>query len=108
MVIKVLFLYSRSVVRVLSPPRSAMSHNMYQKLLKDVYVWSKLDHENVIKLLGLTAAFDHTLSIVSPLMSSGNVFDYVQDPSVDPRPLVCDMSISYLFVLLTISIRSWE
>ena len=85
-----------------------MSHNMYQKLLKDVYVWSKLDHENVIKLLGLTAAFDHTLSIVSPLMSSGNVFDYVQDPSVDPRPLVCDMSISYFFVLLTISIRSWE
>ncbi|KIM61395.1 hypothetical protein SCLCIDRAFT_879145 [Scleroderma citrinum Foug A] len=59
-----------------------------EKLLKEVYVWSKLDHENVIKLLGLTAAFDHTLSVVSPLMSRGNAFDYVQDSDVDPRPLI--------------------
>ncbi|KIM61268.1 hypothetical protein SCLCIDRAFT_912632 [Scleroderma citrinum Foug A] len=75
-------------VNSLNALSSAMSHNMYQKLLKEVHVWSKLDHENVIKLLGLTAAFNHTLSIVSPLMSRGNAFDYVQDPDVDPRPLI--------------------
>ena len=73
-----------------------MSHNMYQKLLKEAYVWSKLDHANIIKLLGLTAAFNHTLSIVSPLMSRGNAFDCVQDPDVDPRPLVCGTSVSHL------------
>ena len=72
---------------------SAMFYNMYQKLLNEVCVWSKLDHKNVIKLLGLTAAFDHTLSLVSPLMSRGNTFDYVQDPVIDPRPLVCGMSV---------------
>ncbi|KIM68464.1 hypothetical protein SCLCIDRAFT_105575 [Scleroderma citrinum Foug A] len=65
---------------------------MYQKLLEETYVWSKLDHKNVIKLLGLTAAFDHTISIVSPLMSRGNTFDYVQDSGVDPRPLACGMT----------------
>ena len=87
---------------------SAMSHNMYQKLLKEVHVWSKLDHENVIKLLGLTAAFNHTLSIVSPLMSRGNAFDYVQDPDVDPRPLVCGMSVSYLLPLSLYHLDLWN
>ncbi|KIM61183.1 hypothetical protein SCLCIDRAFT_1181819, partial [Scleroderma citrinum Foug A] len=71
---------------------SAMSHRMCQKLLQEVHVWSKLDHKNVIKLLGVTTAFDHTISIVSPLMS-WNVYDYVQDPDVDPRSLVCCMCI---------------
>jgi len=76
---------------------SAMSHNMYQKLLKEAYIWSKLDHENVIKLLGVTTIFNHSLSLVSPLMSRGNVFDYMgQDPVIDPRPLVCGTSVSYL------------
>jgi len=78
-------------------PSSAMCHKMYQKLLQEVYVWSKLDHQNVIKLLGVTTAFDHTVSVVSPLMSRGNVFDYVQNPDVDPRPLVCCMYVSHLF-----------
>ena len=65
-----------------------ISHSLYQKLIKEVYVWSKLDHKNIIKLLGLTAASNHSLFIVSPLMSRGNAFHYVQDPDVDPRPLV--------------------
>jgi len=90
---------SRSVLEVSSlyAILSVILHNMYQKLLNEVHVWSKLDHENIIKLLGLIpAAFDHTLSIVSPLMSRGNAFDYVQDPVIDPRPLVCGMNISHL------------
>ena len=75
---------------------SAMFHNMYQKLLEEVHVWSKLDHVNVIKLLGLTAtAFDYTPSIVCPLMSRGDAFNYVQNPVIDPRPLVCHMDVSH-------------
>ena len=74
---------------------SAMSHRMCQKLLQEVHVWSKLDHENVIKLLGVTTAFDHTISIVSPLMS-WNAYDYVQDLDVDPRSLVCCMCVLHL------------
>ncbi|KIM61181.1 hypothetical protein SCLCIDRAFT_49614, partial [Scleroderma citrinum Foug A] len=55
---------------------------------REVYVWSKLKHINVAELLGITTAFDHTISIVSPLMSNGNTFDYVQNPDNDPRPLI--------------------
>ena len=87
---------------------SAMFHNMYQKLLEEVYVWSKLDHENVIKLLGLTTTFDHSLSIVSPLMSRGNAFDYVQVPGVDPRPLVCGMSVSHLLPFSLYHLDPWN
>ena len=75
---------------------SAMFHNIYQTLPNEVHVWSKLDHPAVIELLGVTTAFDHTLSIVSPLMSRGNAFDYVQDPVIDPRRLVCHMVVSHL------------
>ena len=28
-------------------------------------------------------------------MYRGNAFDYVQDPAIDPRPLVCCMDVSY-------------
>ena len=84
-------------VSSLYAPFSAIFHNMYQRLLKEAYVWSKLDHENVIKLLGLTATgFDHTPSMVSPLMSRGSAFDYVQYSGNDPRPLVCSMSVLHL------------
>lgn len=62
---------------------------MHQRVLNEVYVWSKLRHNNVNELLGITTAFDDTISIVSPLMSQGNAFDYVQNPDIDPRPLVC-------------------
>ncbi|KAL4078967.1 kinase-like domain-containing protein [Scleroderma yunnanense] len=59
-----------------------------ERVLREIYVWSKLKHKNVIELLGITTAFDHTISIVSPLMSRGNAFDYVQNQDVDPRPLI--------------------
>jgi len=59
---------------------------MHQRVLDEVYVWSR--HNNVIESLGITTAFDHTISVVSPLMSQGNAFDYVQNPDIDSRPLV--------------------
>ena len=67
-----------------------------QRMLSGIYDWWNLAHENVAELFGITANFDHTISIVSPLMPRGNVFHYVQDSSVDPRPLVCFMNISHL------------
>jgi len=59
-----------------------------QKLLKEVHVWCKLAHANVLPLLGITTEFDLTVSIVSPWMENGNAHNYVQDKTVDPRPLV--------------------
>ncbi|KAL4072054.1 kinase-like domain-containing protein, partial [Scleroderma citrinum] len=50
--------------------------------------WSKLRHQNVLPLLGITTDFDYTISIVSEWMDKGNAHDYVQDETVDPRPLI--------------------
>lgn len=71
---------------------------MYQRLLAEVYIWSKLAHENILELLGITTIFDHTISIVSPLMPRGNTFDYVQNVDNDPRPLVCCMILRPLCI----------
>jgi len=70
-----------------------------QRILSGIYVWWNLAHENVAELLGITTNFDHTISIVSPLVPSGDAFRYVQNPNVDPRPLVCFMNVSHLLPL---------
>ncbi|KAL4078975.1 kinase-like domain-containing protein [Scleroderma yunnanense] len=59
-----------------------------QKFLKEAHVWSKLNHPNVLPLLGITTEFDVTVSVVSPWMKQGNAHDYVQHTAVDPRPLI--------------------
>ncbi|KIM61191.1 hypothetical protein SCLCIDRAFT_122578, partial [Scleroderma citrinum Foug A] len=56
--------------------------------LKEVHVWSKLDHTNVHPLLGIITEFELTVSIVSPWMRNGSAHDYVQNKAVDPRPLI--------------------
>ena len=80
-----------------------------QRILRELYVWSNLADQNVAKLLGITTNFDHTISIVTPLMPRGDAFRYVQDPNIDPRPLVCinDACLAYA-TLLILSFRSWE
>ncbi|KIM56943.1 hypothetical protein SCLCIDRAFT_1219977 [Scleroderma citrinum Foug A] len=57
-------------------------------IFREVYLWSKLRHENILPLLGITTKFDHTVSIVSPWMGRGNAHDYVQNRDVDPHPLL--------------------
>ena len=59
-----------------------------QRILSGISVWWNLAHENVAKLLGITANFDHTISIVSSFIPRRDAFYYVQNPNVDPRPLV--------------------
>ncbi|KAG6331708.1 hypothetical protein ID866_7381 [Astraeus odoratus] len=59
-----------------------------KRFLKEVHTWSKLHHENVLPLLGMTTEFDMTVSIVSRWMTKGNARDYVQNITVDPRPLI--------------------
>ncbi|KAG6330883.1 hypothetical protein ID866_8208 [Astraeus odoratus] len=62
--------------------------NTINLVLKEVHLWSKLRHENVLPLIGITTKFDLTISIVSQWMEKGNAHDYVQDTTIDPRPLV--------------------
>ncbi|KIM60730.1 hypothetical protein SCLCIDRAFT_1216621 [Scleroderma citrinum Foug A] len=59
-----------------------------KRVLKEIFIWSKLKHDNILPLLGITTDFDFTMSIVSPWMQLGNALDYVQNEAVDPRLLV--------------------
>ncbi|KIN98588.1 hypothetical protein M404DRAFT_157433, partial [Pisolithus tinctorius Marx 270] len=59
-----------------------------QHTLNEIYIWSQLQHENIIPLLGITTNFGHTVSMVTEWMEQGNAHQYVRDVAVDPRPLV--------------------
>ncbi|KIM64460.1 hypothetical protein SCLCIDRAFT_115246, partial [Scleroderma citrinum Foug A] len=58
----------------------------------EAHVWSKLSHENILPFFGITTKFDLTVSIVSKWMMAGNAHDYVQDPTIDPRPLMAGIA----------------
>ncbi|KAI6127878.1 kinase-like domain-containing protein [Pisolithus croceorrhizus] len=58
-----------------------------KRALKEAHVWSKLDHPNVLRLLGITTDFDLTVSLVTTWMECGSARSYVQKRHNDPRPL---------------------
>ncbi|CUA67872.1 ATP-dependent RNA helicase FAL1 [Meyerozyma guilliermondii ATCC 6260] [Rhizoctonia solani] len=47
-----------------------------KRMVREIYAWSKLDHENVHKLLGMTI-MEGRLGMVSKWMSQGNLRDYL-------------------------------
>ncbi|KAG6332549.1 hypothetical protein ID866_6540 [Astraeus odoratus] len=63
-----------------------------KNVLREVHIWSKLSHDNVLKLLGIVTTFDDSISIISEWMEKGNAHEYVQDRDVDPRPLILDIA----------------
>ena len=75
----------------------AFGDGVLQSFCREVHIWSKLRHNNVLPVLGFTTEFDQTMSIVSPWMERGNAHVYVQNVGVDPRPLVRRMSYTCLF-----------
>ncbi|KIM60711.1 hypothetical protein SCLCIDRAFT_1216606 [Scleroderma citrinum Foug A] len=62
--------------------------SVMKSICREVHIWSKLHHDNILPVLGFTTKFDHTISIVSPWMERGNAHAYVQNVDVDPRPLL--------------------
>ncbi|KIM60310.1 hypothetical protein SCLCIDRAFT_1216910 [Scleroderma citrinum Foug A] len=58
-----------------------------EPVLRGAITLSILRHENIAPFLGV-AAFDGRLSAVTELMVRGDANSYVQDPQVDPRPLL--------------------
>ena len=51
-------------------------------------IWPLLDHKNVLPFLGIIMESNNTVSTVAERMAGGNAFDYVQNPGVNPAPLV--------------------
>ncbi|KIK21985.1 hypothetical protein PISMIDRAFT_680736 [Pisolithus microcarpus 441] len=74
--------------------RNAMwgSDTEIRRIFREVHVWSKLRHENVVRMLGISTEFDSTLSIISEWMSLGNAYTYVKNTENDPRPPVKDIA----------------
>ncbi|KAG6331953.1 hypothetical protein ID866_7137 [Astraeus odoratus] len=71
------------------------------EVLREVHLWSKLRHDNIIPLLGITTDFEHTVSIIAPWVSNGNARKYVESGDHDPRPLLLGIArgLHYLHTL---------
>ncbi|KAI6006161.1 kinase-like domain-containing protein, partial [Pisolithus marmoratus] len=59
---------------------------------REVHTWSKLSHENIVPMFGISTDFNSTISIISEWMPWGNAHMYVQNIENDPRPLVRDIA----------------
>ncbi|KAG6333029.1 hypothetical protein ID866_6064 [Astraeus odoratus] len=66
--------------------------NALKRILREVHLWSKLNHENVVCMLGISTDFGSTISIVSDWLALGDAHTYVQDRDNDPRPLLMDIA----------------
>ncbi|KAI6006285.1 kinase-like domain-containing protein [Pisolithus orientalis] len=69
-----------------------------KQILKEAYIGSKLKHPNILSILGITTRFDFTVSIITPWMEGGNAHTYVQDPDIDPRPLIKDIALGLRYL----------
>ncbi|KAG6326936.1 hypothetical protein ID866_12153 [Astraeus odoratus] len=80
--------------------KGATTHKLTtpQLTLREAHVWSKLRHENVLRLLGIVTKFDGTIALVTEWMPQGNAHDYVQDKSVDPRPVLSDIACGLYYL----------
>lgn len=60
-----------------------------QNFLGELHTWSKLNHPNILELLGYIEV-DNTIGIVSPLIVNGDAISYLsKHQTTDPGPLVC-------------------
>ncbi|KAG9100172.1 hypothetical protein FS749_016035 [Ceratobasidium sp. UAMH 11750] len=74
------------------------SHKVLKHAARELYVWSRLKHNNVLELLGL-ALFRDQMAMISPWMESGALLDYIKrNPTVDRCQLAIDVSegVAYL------------
>ncbi|KAG6327803.1 hypothetical protein ID866_11286 [Astraeus odoratus] len=71
---------------------SQRDDDMLKRIVRQIDLWSKLRHENVHHILGISTDFDCTISIISNWMAMGNAHLYVQNKENDPRPLLMDIA----------------
>ncbi|KAG6333596.1 hypothetical protein ID866_5496 [Astraeus odoratus] len=61
-------------------------------ILREVHLWSKLQHPNIVRMFGISTEFRSTISIISDWMGMGDAHAYVQNTDSDPRPLLMDIA----------------
>ncbi|KAG8784723.1 RHO1 GDP-GTP exchange protein 2 [Ceratobasidium sp. 428] len=73
-------------------------HKVLKHVARELYTWSCLEHDNVVKLLGL-AQFRDQMAMISPWMDNGTLTQYIDGhPTVDRYKLCLDISegVAYL------------
>ena len=73
-----------------------------QRALRELDVWSKLKHDNILLLVGFTTQFGGSVSLVSPWHQGGAARAYVQDKSKETllNVVSCINSHCFSFVLV--------
>ncbi|KAL4070075.1 kinase-like domain-containing protein [Scleroderma yunnanense] len=66
--------------------------NTLKRIFREVHLWSKLSHENIVRMHGICTEFEDTISVISDWMGMGDAFTYVQNQENDPRPLLVDVA----------------
>ncbi|KAG8745193.1 hypothetical protein FRC10_008505 [Ceratobasidium sp. 414] len=85
-------------LRFYTSARDTGRHRLEKKSLKEIRVWSFLNHENVLPLIGLCVV-NNELGMVSEFMPNGNVQEHIQQtPGVDRYRLAIDIcaGLAYL------------
>ena len=67
-------------IRCENPLSIASAHALWQRLDKEILVWHRLDHENVLPLLGITHDFGrgNPVGMVCPWLENGNLNGYLE------------------------------
>ncbi|KAG9101920.1 Adaptor for signal transduction [Ceratobasidium sp. UAMH 11750] len=76
----------------------AKGHKFLKHAARELYVWSRLKHENILPLLGL-AQYRDQMAMLSPWMDNGTLLDYIErNPTVDRCQLFIEVSegLAYL------------
>jgi serine/threonine protein kinase len=68
-----------------------------QRIRREILVWQRLNHENVLPLLGTVSHFGRFMSMVSPWMDNGSLMQYLQE-------CADDMSLARRLQLVTVSL----
>ncbi|KAG9029147.1 hypothetical protein FS837_003634 [Tulasnella sp. UAMH 9824] len=77
--------------------KSDTTKKLLGRLKKELQVWMRLQHPNVVPLLGFT--FDEEIAIISPWFGHGNVSDYLlQHPDTDRMQLVQGVASGLLYL----------
>ncbi|KAG8711233.1 hypothetical protein FRC09_020707 [Ceratobasidium sp. 395] len=73
-------------------------HKILKDAARELDTWSRFEHKNIVKLLGLSQ-FRDRMAMVSPWMENGSLLQYIErNPGVDRYQLCTDISegVAYL------------
>ncbi|KAG9082428.1 hypothetical protein FS749_006848 [Ceratobasidium sp. UAMH 11750] len=67
-------------------------HKVLKHAARELYIWSRLKHDNVLPLLGL-AQYRDQMAMISPWMDNGTLLEYIErNPTVDRCQLFIEIS----------------